>query len=350
MNSTFNKFKSGLLHSLVLVTMLVLSMIAPVVHAQESSDATGSGLRISPTRTDLTLVPGDTREVTHSLTNVTQNPITVEAVLRDFESDGLTNQPQFIAEEGAVSQYSLREFVDIPEPFDLEQGEKKDIVITVTVPEQAAPGAYFGSIEYRASPQGQRGDGQVALVASVGSLILLEVPGNITEKIEITDVKAYISNEGTLQAGTIFTKKPDYLGVSINNLGNGFSQPFGKVLVKDWRGNTVFEYELNDGPPRQNILPESSRRFEEPFKNIVITNVNGQDITNESSPITWPGRYKIEGNISHGSSGALFNASGTFWYLPLWFIGLVLGTVVLLGLLVWYLYRRYVTKTTRKRK
>lgn len=347
MKNTVYKINTRLFAGLALVALLVLPLISPVVRAQDTS---GSGLRISPTRTDLSLVPGDSREVTHNITNVTQGAVSVETVLRDFESDGVTNQPQFFADDNAVSQYSLREFVEVPEGFDLEPGEEKEVTFTVSVSENAAPGAYFGSIEYRASPQGQTGDGQVALVASVGSLVLLEVPGDITEKIEITDVKAYIRSNEELKSGTIFTKKPDVIGITINNLGNGFSQPFGKVQVTDWRDNDVFEYELNDGPPRQNILPESSRRFEEDFVNVEISTVNGEQVTTESSPVTWPGRYTIKGSISHGSSGALFNVSGTFWYLPLWFIALVIGFLVALGLLVWFMYRKYITKTTKRRK
>lgn len=347
MKNIASNINTHLIMAALFVALMVLPFLSPLVRAQ---DSTGSGLRISPTRTDLSLVPGDSREVTHTLTNVTQGAVTVEIVLRDFESDGITNQPQFFADENDVSRYSLREFVTLPDSFDLDSGQEQEVKFNVEVPANAAPGAYFGSIEYRASPKGQAGDGQVALVASVGSLVLLEVPGDITEKIEITDVKAYIQSGSQLKAGSIFTKKPDVIGITINNLGNGFSQPFGKVRVADWRGNDIFEYELNDGPPRQNVLPESSRRFEEEFVNVEVSTVNGEQVTSESSPVTWPGRYTIKGSISHGSSGTLFNVTGTFWYLPVWFIALVLGILALLGLLAWYMYRKYVTKTTRRRK
>lgn len=50
------------------------------------------------------------------------------------------------------------------------------------IPTEASPGAYFGSVLYRATPQGSSDSGQVALVASVGSLVLVEISGNITER------------------------------------------------------------------------------------------------------------------------------------------------------------------------
>ena len=325
-----------------LVLIASIFAVSSVVNAQEG---TGSGLRISPTRTELSLVGGDTRQITQTVRNVTQNPVTVEPVLNDFESDGVTGEPRLLGDPEDVSAYSLREFITLPEPFDLAPEEERELTLNVDVPVNAAPGAYFGSVLYRASPQGSGGDGQVALVASVGSLVLLEVPGDIVEKIEIKDISAFIGED----AGSLFTKKPDNIGIEIENLGNGFSQPFGKVSVTDWRGNEIFLYELNDSQPRSNILPESTRLFLDEFNNIEIRTVNGEEEIERSSPITWPGRYTITGNISHGSSGEIFTVSSTFWYIPSW---LIIVIVILLVVLIggaFYLYRKYSTRSTRRK-
>jgi hypothetical protein len=327
-----------------LVVAALLSVSLPL-NAQENGTA-GSGLRISPTRTELSLVPGDSREIIQTVKNVTQSPVTVQPVLNDFESDGVTGEPRLVGDPNNVSAYSLREFITIPEKFDLAANEEKEVLVTVNVPESASPGAYFGTVLYRATPQGSSGDGQVALIASVGSLILLEVPGDIVEKIQINDISAYLSGK----AGSLFTKIPDQVGIEIENLGNGFSQPFGKVAVKDWRGNDVFNYELNDSSPRGNILPSSTRLFLEDLFNVEVKNVNGVEEIEKTSPIKWPGRYSIVGNISHGSTGEIFTVETTFWYLPIW---LVLTTIALVaGLIVGaiFMYRKYISKSTKRRK
>lgn len=339
MTLTFKRVTAGILALIVAAGMF--SAISQV-NAQETS---GSGLRISPTRSELSLVPGDSSNITQTVKNVTQNPVTVQPVLNDFESDGVTGEPRLIGDTNNVSAYSLREFLTLPADFDLAPDEEKEVVVAVNVPVTASPGAYFGSVLYRASPQGASGDGQVALVASVGSLILLEVPGDITEKIQINDISAYLNSS----AGSLFTKKPDQIGVEIENLGNSFSQPFGKVNVKDWRGNEVFLYELNDSQPRGNILPESTRLFLKDFVNVESKTVNGQEEITETSPVKWPGRYTITGNISHGSTGEIYTVSSTFWYIPLWMIIVVGVLVVLMVLGAVYLYRKYVTKSTRKK-
>jgi hypothetical protein len=325
----------------VLISVAMFGAISNV----NAQDTSGSGLRISPTRSELSLVPGDSSTITQTVKNVTQNPVTVQPVLNDFESDGVTGEPKLIGDTNNISAYSLREFLTLPADFDLAPDEEKEVVVAVKVPDNASPGAYFGSVLYRASPQGASGDGQVALVASVGSLILLEVPGDINEQIQINDISAYLNDS----AGSLFTKKPNEIGVEIQNLGNSFSQPFGKVGVKDWRGNEIFLYELNDSQPRGNILPDSTRLFLQDFVNVETKTVNGQEEITETSPITWPGRYTITGNISHGTTGEIYTVSSTFWYIPLWLIITLAVLVVLMVLGAVYLYRKYVTKSTRKK-
>jgi hypothetical protein len=323
-----------------------LMLVALPINAQEGNGSSGSGLRVSPTRSELSLIPGDSREILQTVRNVTQNAVTVEPVLNDFESDGVTGEPLLIGDPNNVSAYSLREFIDVPEPFDLESGEEREVTISVSVPESASPGAYFGTVLYRATPQGSQGDGQVALIASVGSLVLLEVPGDITEKIQINDISAYLGET----AGSLFTKKPEKVGVEIENLGNSFSQPFGKVAVKDWRGNDVFLYELNDTTPRGNILPSSTRLFLNELFNVEVKTVNGVEEIEKTSPIKWPGRYTIVGNISHGSTGEIFTVESSFWFIPVWMIVVIAALVVGLIFGAVFMYRKYISKSTKRRK
>lgn len=316
------------------------------VEAQDATPSSGSGLRVSPTRSDVSVTAGDSREITQTVKNVTQGVVTVQPSLNDFESDGLTGQPQLIGDPNEISVHSLREFITLPDKFDLQPDEEKEVVVSLTVPQDAGPGAYFGTVLYRATPVGASNDGQVALIASVGSLVLLEVPGDIIEKISIEDVSAYTGDK----SGSFFTKKPDAVGVNIKNLGNSFARPFGKIAVTDWRGNIIFEYELNDEDRRKNVLPESSRLFTQELFNVEEKTVNGQVEQTKTSPIKWPGRYKITGNISHGTTGELFTVSTTFWYLPAWL--LIVAVVLLLVVIAagYLLYRKYLKNMSRRKR
>lgn len=331
---------------IVATVSVLLTALLPYSQGVNAQQSTGSGLRISPTRTELSLVPGDTKVIKQTVRNVTKNAVTVKPVLNDFESDGKTGEPKLIGDPEEVSAYSLREFISLPVDFDLNEGEEKEVIVNVTVPKTASPGAYFGSVLYRAAPQGTAGSGQVSLVASVGSLILLEVPGDIEQKIQINDISAYLKDT----KGSLFTKKPDGIGVEIQNLGNSFSQPFGKVSVKDWRGKEVFIYELNDNLPKGNILPGSTRLFLDGLYNVEVKTINGKEEIENKSPIVWPGRYTITGNIAHGSAGENFTVTSTFWYIPMWAIIIVAALLLVIVTVVFMTFRKYKTKRTHRRK
>jgi hypothetical protein len=316
-----------------------------LVVAQDSAASPGSGLRISPTRNELVLKPSESQEITQTVKNVTQSPVTVQPVLNDFEADGVSGEPKLIGDPEKISAYSLREFVSLPEDFDLQPDEEREVKVRINVPDAASPGAYFSSVIYRAVPQGSTGSGQVSLLASVGSLLLLEVPGDLTEKISIDDIGAYLGKK----RGSLFLKKPDNVGVMVKNLGNGFAKPFGKVALKDWRGKQIFEYELNNTDPRANVLPDANRLFLDELYNIETKTVNEKQETTRTSPLKMPGRYTIVGNISHGTRGEVYTVSSTFWYLPLWILITLLVLLVGIVGLTFLAYRKFHIKSPRRR-
>lgn len=322
------------------------TFIIPVVYAQEPINPGGSGLRVSPTRSELVIEKDASKDVVHIVKNVTQNPVTVKPALNDFESDGVTGQPKLVGDPSDISAHSLRSFLTVPVSFDLQPDEEKEVTITLNVSVDSSPGAYYGSMLYRAAPIGSSETGQVALVASVGSLILLEVPGNITEKIAVKGVSAYIDDK----SGSIFTQKPNNIGVLIENLGNSYSKPFGKIQVKDWRGKKIFEYELNGSSRRSNILPNTSRLFMKDFNNIEEKTVNGELKTDKVSPLRWPGKYTISGDVSHSSNGELFFVSASFWYIPTWLIAVSVAFLLVLISLAFVLRRKFKTRATRRRR
>jgi hypothetical protein len=107
---------------------------------------------------------------------------------------------------------------------------------------------------------------------------------------------------------------------------------------------------LNDNTPRANILPSSTRLFQNDLFNVEVRTVNGEEEVEQTSPIKWPGRYTVVSNISHGSTGEIFTVSNSFWYIPLWLIiaGAVLIVVLIVGSVG--MYKKYVTKSTNRKK
>ena len=314
----------------VLLVGLVLaaSMFAVIgkVRAQES----GSGLSISPTRTELSIQPGKTDKVEVSIRNVTRGAIIAKPFISDFESDDATGEPRLYTNTDKRNSASINSYVSGLQDVPLAPGETKNLTYTVTIPNNAAPGGYYGAVTYRAVPANQTGPegGEVALTANVASLVLIEVPGDITEQIQIDSIKALKDSK----AGSFFTSKPNAAAISIRNNGNSFSKPFGTVSITNMSNKEVHNYELNNATPRGNILPKTNRTFTDEIKNI-----------------SKPGRYTITANISHGTGGEVITQKVSFWYIPVWLI--VAMAVLLLGLIagVYLLYRKQFAGRKKRR-
>ncbi len=305
----------ALLASLVLV-------IANKTWAQDNNNGSGSGLSISPTRTELKIEKASTDKVEVSVRNVTRGAIIAKPFISDFESDDATGEPKLYADNDKRNSASISSFVNGLQDIPLAPGETKNLTYTVNIPADAAPGGYYGAITYRAVPansQDPNGGGQVALTANVASLVLIEVPGDITEQIQVTSVKALKDTK----AGSFFTGKPNKAAIGIKNNGNSFSKPFGTVSITNMSGKQVHSYELNNATPRGNVLPKSSRTF-----------------TDELKGISKPGRYTITANISHGTGGEVLTTKVSFWYLPVWLLIALFVIVVGIGLGGFYIYKK----------
>lgn len=292
-----------------------------------------SGLSISPLRQELTLKPGQADKIDITLKNITGGPINAKVAVRDFESDNVTGNPKVITDPNFKSPASIRNFLvglgDVP----LVVGEQRTFSIPVQTPNNATPGAYYGLIEYQAVPNdinNPAGNNKVALSAAVSQLVFITVPGNITERVQISDIHIYRDKAGTKE-GLFFTSIPQAVGIELHNLGNGFAKPFGHISLQNSEGKEIYSYELNGGITRGLVLPNSARIFKDPIKNI-----------------TRPGRYTIVANVSYGSGSAILTGKKTFWYIPKW---LIVTAIVILLILVAaaYLARRRYKRAAHRR-
>ena len=299
--------------------VLILLGAAPAVAQQ---DKPGSGLSISPTLSELTLKPGQANALDITLKNITSNKITAQASIYDFESDGNTGSPKILGETKSDNPHSINKFVSGLEDVPLNVGEQKKVTLTMQAPSDVVPGAYYGIIRYKAIPTGENAPapGEVSLSASVGTIVLISVPGNVKEQVQLTGLHVYKGDSD----GTLFFDKPNKVGVEIKNLGNGFVKPFGAVEVRDMTGKKIYTYQLNNSNPRATILPGSSRIFQDALKNV-----------------SGPGRYTVTASVSYGSGSQVLTLKKTFWYIPLWLAGIIIGVPVLLIALAYLAYRRY---------
>lgn len=303
---------------------LVLILAAtPLALAQSANGSpTGSGLSISPTISQYTISPGSTANLKITLKNITVDDVTAQGFVNDFTADGTTGNPKILTNNTEPSPNSIRNFVSGLQNVPLKRGEQKDVSLTLTIPKGTTPGAYYGIVRYKAQPAGPAAPapGQVALTASVGTIVLITVPGNIHEQVQVKGLHVYRGG----QDGSIFFGAPNSIGVEVANFGNGFIQPFGTVEVHNMFKKNLVSYQLNNPKQPGNILPDSTRVFTHNIKNIDSF-----------------GRYTVIASVSWGKGSQVLTLQKTIWLIPKWMVAIFLLIIIALLYVAYRAFRRY---------
>ncbi len=294
--------------------------MGPAAIAQQSPG--GSGLSISPTLSEYTLSPNQSTKLQLTLKDAALGPVIAKGEVDDFVSDGSTGNPKILTGPNEQSPNSIKKFVYDLNDVSLDRGEQKNVTVSIQIPEATPPGAYFGIIRYKAVPAGSTAPapGQVALTASVGTVVLITVPGNLREQVQLSAIHVIRGSTD----GSIFFGKPNKIGVEIKNFGNGFARPFGTVEVQNMFGKAVGSFQFNNPKQLGNVLPNSTRIFTDSF--------------NQFNQI---GRYKITANVSYGTGSQILTLTKTIWYIPVWLAIAVVILVLVLLYLAFRAYRRY---------
>ncbi len=289
-----------------LVTVM-LPLSGPLSVIAASNSAATNGYRLSPVRTDLTIQPGASKSVTVYIQNASSAAENLQVIINDFQArSDESGNPALLLNGATATQHSLKQFVSVPSPtFSLQPNEQKAVTAVVNIPVGTTSGGYYGAIRF--APVGSNGNKNVNLSASIASLVLVTVPGNLNEQLSIASFGVGQGN-GNATSSLFFTNKNLKAIVRFQNGGNVQEQPFGKLLLKKG-SNSLATYAVNTDTPPSNVLPNSIRLF-----NVKINKVGNF------------GKYKLEGNFGYGSKGQLLTTQATFYVIP--------ATVIIIGALI----------------
>jgi hypothetical protein len=326
---------SAILASAALVLTIAISPAAQVTAATTpaptASSVGGNGMKVSPVRTDITINPGQSSTVTVNVQNVTSVPANLQVLVNDFVADkNESGQPAIILDATKYApSHSLKRFITTPIPnLTLQPNEQKAVKVTITVPKDAVGGGYFGAIRF--APASVTNDKNISLAASVGSLILLRVPGDIKDDLRLASLDVRKGDSVKI----LFTNgKKIKAAVRFENKGDVQEAPFGKIVLK--QGDKILQTtEINNTDPRGNVLPDSIRKFE-----IDLTKVGSF------------GKYNVQGNFGYGTTGQLLSGQTTFYVVPVPIIILAVAAVLLILFLIFGLpkmVRRYNQNVIRR--
>lgn len=240
-----------------------------------------AGITISPLKFEMTVQPGVQKSDVIKLTNNTDGPITLYSSKEDFVAGDETGRPKFVASKDQTSEtYSLANWIRIEnENLTLAKGETREVRFTVQAPANAEPGGHYGAVFF--SP-GVAGQSQVSVVQRLGVLLLVNVPGNVEVRGEMTKFTA-----GTKDDKEVFSESSSFDAFPIDfqtqfeNAGNTHLKPLGKIELVDENGeilkNVGKETIVNDkgafagekmvdylpiNDTFGNVLPKSKRTFD----------------------------------------------------------------------------------------
>lgn len=318
-----NGRKSVVVAAGMLLGVSLLGFIAQAfATAQPAHAEAGQAFSISPPLIELKADPGQTVTTKIKLTNVSSEELLIKVQFNDFGAKDETGAPSIIFDDTKSTAYSLRNWIGSPAPFKVKSKETKTIEFPVQVPKDAEPGGHYATIRFTGTSTALEDSG-VALNASIGTLVLMQVSGDIKEDASVVD---FFTSSNFFESAPIgFTER-------LKNNGNIHVKPTGTVEVKNMFGETVANLPVNGNPKDQkdqpkSILPQSIRRFEQ--------TLSGQWLF---------GSYTATLKLKYGDSGKELTATKTFWVIPYKLIILVLVGLAALVFGLRFALRRYKQK------
>lgn len=274
-------FRIGLL-ALGLVGFFAFSLVAHAVS-------------VSPVKFELSANPGDELKNVIRIYNDSAETVNIVVNVENFSPTGEAGQV-VIDEEAPDTGFSLKSWVTLDtNTFTLEPRTSRTVEFTIAVPENAEPGGHYGSILASVAP-GAAGGG-VGIAQRIGALLLLDVSGEITEKMYVAEFGAPSFSEFG----------PVDLTLRFKNDGSVHLKPRGYITITNMFGKEAGTINI----PQSNILPQSVRKFDFPWGVKYMY-----------------GKYTATMTAIYGSANESLTAVATFWVIP-WKM-LAIAVIVLL--------------------
>ncbi len=298
------------------------SLLALILGASFVSAQTSVGLQIKPAVVDGTINPGETREYILTVTNISQAAETLYMSAQDIESVDDAGGPIFAKPGGSATGFELSSWITLPQaPFTLDPGTSKSISFSVRVPTNASPGSHFASVFFSDKPIAPQLSGS-AVGFTVGSIVSLKIAGAIKEDAQLREFST-----GKL----VYATADVDFRVKVQNSGNVLVQPGGFIEITDMFGKKVGNVTVND--QLASTFPNANRVYPAEWK---------------SDSFSF-GRYQAVATLVYGDEARRTIYSTTsFWVLPLVPIAIVLGVLLTVVLLAYWLMHSYIQRKLRQ--
>ena len=321
---------SAIFSTVSIITAVAITPATSIYAVESPNNDAGQALEIAPPVLTLTANPGDTVNAQINLRDVSNTPLIVTSAVNDFSAKGEGGEPDIDLEGTEPSPYSLKPWMQPLPQLNLKSKEIQKLPVVIKVPQNAAPGGYWGVVRFTATPPDMNSTG-VSLSASLGSLIFLRVNGDAKESMEVVDF--YASEPGKDKSAGLFEQTPIDFVLRIKNTGTVHEQPVSQIRVVDMFGREAASVNMNlEG---RNVLPGSVRKF---------TSAMDRGALGTS---TLFGKYTATITSTFGASKQTVTKSIEFWVVPYRMIIVIIVGLILLFFIIRTLLRNYRRKITR---
>jgi hypothetical protein len=261
---------------------------------------------VGPGRAELVVRPGESVTTFISVANRISDGRIFDLTVEDIAGSEDASQAVILLGD-TRGPYTIKNYITFPEDsFAINLGERARIPVTITIPKDAEPGGFYGSVLVStvrtAANEESTESARSPIIARIGTLFFVTVPGEVNRGGEVVDFS--IKNKKWW-----YEKGPIDFNILYENTGSVHLNPYGEVRVKNLFNEEVGFIELEPWF----TLPKSLRTRE----------------------ISWDrellfGRYTATALINRGYDDVVDEVSISFWVLPWKIIGGVFLVVFIL--------------------
>ena len=216
--------------------------------------ASAHALRLQPALIELSLKPGESSVQSIRLLNDSQNTLNLGTML--YDADAGNNEKGFPAFSPNKTDSTLSNWIKLNggiDTFQLAPNESKMVSFSISVPTDAPFGGHYAGLGFTTPSQIPEAGG-ASLSGGIITNIALDVEGAVLEKGDIVSFS-------TAGSKASYDKLPISFVTRINNGGNRHFKPQGSIQVKNMFGTVVATLPLNVTNGGGNVLPRSTREF-----------------------------------------------------------------------------------------
>ncbi len=310
---------SKIIVALSLIIAFFVPISASAAYKVESIDVANIQYQdfvVGPGKIEIEIAAGESKTTAITVSNRTGGKRVFHLEVEDFTGSRNPNEAIVLLGDDR-GPYSLKDFLKFESStFELENGQKATIPVTVNVPTDVDPGGHYGSVLVSTTEREATSPQSAAIVSRLGVLFFVKVPGPVNEE-------GRLSGFSTVEGQKFYGSGPIGMRLLYENNGSVYVNPYGEIRIKNILGQEVGFVEVDPWFS----LPQSVRLRE----------------------ISWNrpflfGRYTAVASINRGYGDIVDTMQISFWVIP-WKIALgVLATVFVLILALRFVVTRFEIK------